>query len=151
MNLSEVHLLRVGAEYQRYVLYDWWPPVGGTMGPNAFWNVDYGVRHRGDLYAEWEARWTGAWTSQLGLRSDTVVTDAGPVQGYDDALPAWGDDAAAFNASPRRRTDINWDLTALARYAPPLPSLPRAATPASPARPTSTSATPGPPTPWPRS
>ena len=116
--LSERHLLRVGAEYQSHVLYDFWPPVGGTMGPNTFWNVDYGQRQRIDAFAEWEARWTDAWLGQVGIRSDTVMTDAGPVQGYDDSLPAWGIDAAAFNASSRRRTDFNWDLSALARYTP---------------------------------
>jgi iron complex outermembrane receptor protein len=116
--LSDRHLLRVGAEYQSHVLYDFWPPVGGTMGPNTFWNIDYGQRQRIDAYAEWEARWTDAWLGQVGIRSNTVVTDAGPVQGYDDSLPAWGVDAAAFNASPRRRTDVNWDLSALARFTP---------------------------------
>lgn len=118
VSLPDGHLLRVGLEYQRHVLYDFWPPVGGTMGPNTFWNVDYGLRQRGDAYAEWEARWSADWLTQVGLRSDTVMTDAGPVQGYDDALPAWGADAAAFNASPRRRTDLNWDLAALARFTP---------------------------------
>ena len=116
--LSDRHLLRLGAEYQAHVLYDFWPPVGGTMGPNTFWNVDYGRRQRVDAYAEWEARWTDAWLGQIGIRSNTVMTDAGPVQGYDDALPAWGIDAAKFNASQRRRTDVNWDLSALARYTP---------------------------------
>jgi iron complex outermembrane receptor protein len=116
--LSDRHLLRIGAEYQSHVLYDFWPPVGGTMGPNTFWNVDYGQRQRIDAYAEWEAHWTDAWLGQLGIRTNTVVTDAGPVQGYDDSLPAWGIDAAAFNAASHRRTDLNWDLSALARYTP---------------------------------
>ena len=116
--LSDKHLLRVGAEGQYHTLYDFWPAVGGTMGPTTFWNVDFGQRLRLDAYAEWEARWSDAWLTQVGLRSDTVMTDAGPVQGYDDALPAWGVDAAAFNASQRRRTDSNWDLSALLRYTP---------------------------------
>jgi iron complex outermembrane receptor protein len=108
----------VGAEYQYQVLYDFWPPVGGTMAPNTFWNVDFGQRRKVDAYAEWEARWTDAWLTQVGVRSDTVMTDAGPVQGYDDGLPAWGLDAAAFNASQRRVVDWNWDLAALARFTP---------------------------------
>jgi len=116
--LSDRHMLRVGAEYQYHTLYDFWPPVGGTMGPNTFWNIDYGQRRRIDAFAEWEARWTDSWLGQVGIRSDTVMTDAGPVQGYDDALPAWGIDAARFNASQHRRTDFNWDLAALARYTP---------------------------------
>jgi iron complex outermembrane receptor protein len=41
------------------------------------------------------------------------------VQGYDNGLAAlWGNDAAAFNARNRDRTDINWDLTALVRHVP---------------------------------
>jgi len=117
--LSERHLLRTGAELQHHTLYDSWPPVGGAMGPNTFWNVDYGQRTKLDLFAEWEARWSEAWTTQAGVRSDTVRTDAGPVQGYDNGLAGvWGDDAAAFNARERRRTDPNWDATVSARFTP---------------------------------
>jgi iron complex outermembrane recepter protein len=115
--VTERDMLRAGAEYQYYTLYDWWPPVGGSMGPNDFWNIDYGRREKIDLFAEWETRWNERWTSQLGIRSDIVITNAGPVQGYDNGLAgAWGNDAAAFNAIDRKRTDCNWDLTALLRY-----------------------------------
>lgn len=116
--LSQRHQLRAGLESLYHTLYDFWPPVGGTMGPNTFWNVDFGQRLRFDAYAEWEARWAEAWLTQIGVRSDTVMTDAGPVQGYNDALPAWGLDAAAFNAATRRVVDVNWDLAVLARFAP---------------------------------
>ena len=116
---SERDILRVGAEYQYYTLYDWWPPVGGAMGPNTFWNIDYGQREKIDAFVEWEAHWNTEWVSQLGVRSDNVRTNAGPVQGYNNGLAGlWGDDAAAFNALDREHTDYNWDLTALARYTP---------------------------------
>ncbi len=115
---GDKHLLRLGVEYQHHTLYDFWPAVGGTMGPNTFWNVDFGQRRRIDAFAEWEARWTQAWLGLVGVRSDTVMTDAGPVQGYNDGLAAWGLDAAAFNASQRRRVDANWDVAVLARYTP---------------------------------
>jgi iron complex outermembrane receptor protein len=119
--LSEKDTLRVGAEYQNYTLNDWWPAVGGSMGPNAFWNVDYGQREKFDAFVEWEAEWNQQWLSQVGVRSDTVVTNAGPVQGYDNGLAGlWGNDAATFNAQGHERTDHNWDLTALARYTPGL-------------------------------
>lgn len=89
------------------------------MGPNAFWNIDYGQREKIDAFVEWEAQWNPEWLSQLGIRSDTLMTNAGPVQGYDNGLAGlWGNDAAAFNAQERKRTDYNWDLTALARYTP---------------------------------
>jgi iron complex outermembrane receptor protein len=116
--LSARHLLRTGAELQAHTLYDWWPPVGGSMGPNTFWNIDYGRRRRIDTYGEWEARWDERWTTQLGMRSDTVTTDASPVQGYDNGLGVWGEDAAAFNAKERRRTDWNWDLSTSTRFTP---------------------------------
>ncbi|MFZ4855058.1 MAG: TonB-dependent receptor plug domain-containing protein [Desulfuromonadaceae bacterium] len=117
--LSERDTLRVGAEYQNYTLYDWWPPVGGSMGPNTFWNVDYGQRDKFDTFVEWEAEWNPQWLSQVGLRNDIVMTDAAPVQGYDNGLAGiWGNDAAAFNAQRHKQTDYNWDLTALGRYTP---------------------------------
>jgi iron complex outermembrane receptor protein len=117
--ISETDILRVGSEYQKYILYDWWPPVGGSMGPNAFWNIDYGIREKIDAFVEWEAQWQPKWVTQLGVRNDTVKTSAAPVEGYDNGLAGlWGNDAAAFNALDHDRTDQNWDLTALARYTP---------------------------------
>lgn len=112
-------IVRLGAEYQQYTLYDWWPAVGGTMGPNAYWNVDYGQRNKIDVYSEWEASWNTQWLSQIGARSTTVRTNAAPVQGYDNGLAGlWGNEAAAFNALDRKRTEHNWDLSAIARYTP---------------------------------
>ena len=117
--LSGRDIVRLGAEYQQYTLYDWWPAVGGTMGPNAYWNVDYGQRNKIDVYSEWEAYWNTQWLSQIGVRSTTVMTNAAPVQGYDNGLAGlWGNEAAAFNALDRKRTEHNWDLSAIARYTP---------------------------------
>jgi iron complex outermembrane receptor protein len=116
---SENHTIRLGAEFQEYTLYDWWPAVGGSMGPNDFWNIDYGQRDKVDVFAEWEAHLTPAWTSLIGVRGTSVMADAAVVQGYDNGLAAlWGDEAAAFNALDRKRTDHNWDLTAMARFTP---------------------------------
>jgi iron complex outermembrane receptor protein len=115
--LSDRDILRTGVEYQRYTLNDSWPPAGGAMGPNTFWNIDLGTRDRIGVYGEWEAYWNPQWLSQIGVRSDTVKTNAGPVQGY-NADPQWANDAAAFNALDRHRTDNNWDLTALASFTP---------------------------------
>ena len=119
VNLREDDVLRVGAERHTYVLYDWWPPVGGSMGPNAFWNVDDGLRLRTGAFAEWEGRWAPALTTRLGLRGDHVVTDAATVQGYDNGLGAiWGNEAAAFNRLRHRRRDDLLDLALTARYQP---------------------------------
>ena len=38
--------LRMGAEYHRYRLDDWWAPSGGGMWPGTFWNIADGQRDR---------------------------------------------------------------------------------------------------------
>ena len=115
INLSARDTLRVGAEMQNYRLDDWWLPSGGGMAPNTFNNINNGKRDRFDLFAEWEARWTSQWLSQIGLRSANVRSNSGAVHGYNATYDA---DANAFNARDRKRTDHNIDLTALARFTP---------------------------------
>jgi iron complex outermembrane recepter protein len=119
VTLSDRDLLRVGGEMQRYRLDDWWPPVANSMmmSPNTFWNINDGKRDRFDLFAEWEAAWSPQWLTLVGIRGDWVKTDAGTVQGYNTS-PGYGNDAARFNASNRKKTDNNVNLTALARYIP---------------------------------
>ena len=114
--LSERDTLRVGAELQNYRLNDWWLPSGGGMAPNTFNNIQDGQRDRLDVFAEWEARWSPQWLSQIGLRSANVRSNSGAVQGYNEA--GYGADASAFNARERQRTDHNLDFTALARFTP---------------------------------
>lgn len=117
ISLTPFDILRTGIEYQTYTLYDWWPAVGGTMGPNDFWNIDFGQRDKVDAFIEWEKTWSSDWFSQIGVRSDNVKTDAAAVQGYDNGLAAlWGNDAALFNAHEKHRVDHNWDFASLLRY-----------------------------------
>jgi hypothetical protein len=92
------------------------------MNGSTFWNINDGKRDRFDVFGEWEARWSGQWLSQLGLRSSTVWMDTGDVQGYnpvDYGNPANPNSIpGAFNAADRSRTDHNLDLTALLRFTP---------------------------------
>jgi iron complex outermembrane recepter protein len=114
--LREGDVLRVGGEFQRYRLDDWWEPSGKGMWPETFWNIHDGERDRLAAYGEWEREWDTQWLTQLGLRHEQVEMNAGEVQGYNPMFsPA---DEAAFNAADRELTDHNWDLTALARFAP---------------------------------
>ncbi|MDD2846429.1 MAG: TonB-dependent receptor plug domain-containing protein [Rhodoferax sp.] len=115
ITLSARDTLRVGAELQNYRLDDWWLPSGGGMAPNTFDNIQDGQRDRADLFAEWEARWSPQWLSQIGLRSANVRSHSGAVQGYNASYAA---DASAFNARERQRTDHHIDFTALARFTP---------------------------------
>lgn len=119
LDLAGGDTLRVGAEYQRYRLDDYWPPSGGGMWPDTFWNIRDGQRDRMALFGEWESQVADDWTVLAGLRYEHVVSDAGDAVGYDDTPPAKGnqvEDAAAFNARDHERTDNNLDLTALARW-----------------------------------
>lgn len=117
--LGEIDTIKTGAEYLRYTLYDWWPPVGGSMGPQTFWNIDNGRRNRLGAYAEWSRNWHPQWQSTIGLRRERVETNASDVQGYNNGLAAaWGDDAAAFNAREHRHVDQNWDLSAQLSHQP---------------------------------
>ncbi|NTW55477.1 MAG: TonB-dependent receptor [Chlorobiaceae bacterium] len=150
IDLSKRDLLRLGAETQLYRLDDWWPPspadltgmlfssahpdpaIAAGMSPNTFWNINDGKRDRFALFGEWEAKWSPRWTSLLGIRTELVNMDTGPVQGYNNVDPAdpyypsylymyytgYLLSATDFNALDRKRTDINLDLTALARYTP---------------------------------
>jgi iron complex outermembrane receptor protein len=138
---SDRDLFRVGGEYQRYNLNDWWPAIGpllpvpsmspmsgmamsmvNMMNGSTFWNINDGKRDIFSVFGEWEARWSEQWLSQLGVRGSTVWMDTGDVQGYN--VMDYGNPAnpnsipGAFNAADRSRTDHNLDLTALLRFNP---------------------------------
>lgn len=119
MMVSERDTLKVGGEYQRYRLNDWWDPIAptGGMGGGTFWNINNGQRDRFDLFGEWEARWNPQWLSQFGVRSSTMTMDTGNVQGY-NTTNYQVTTYAAFNAADRNKTDNNMDLSVLARYTP---------------------------------
>ena len=138
--LAAQDTFRVGADLHRFTLDDWWPAsmtMVGSMGPNTLWNVNDGRRNRFGSYLEWEGRHGHGWTELLGVRNDVVTMNAGSVQGYNmcggqmnapsycmmktqTGSAAYYDDATAFNSANRGRRDNNFDLTALARYAPGL-------------------------------
>jgi len=122
--LSARNTLRVGNEFRRFTLNDWWTPTTSaidTLGPNTMLNVNNGRRSRFGTWAEWEARPAKKWTTLLGIRSDIVLMNTGNVQGYNSSPDTTGDasyyaDATAFNSVSHARQDYNFDVTALARY-----------------------------------
>ncbi len=113
---QETQQLQVGGEWNRYRLDDWWPPSGGGMWPNTFWNIRNGERDRLAAFAEWSAAVRPDWRTTLGVRVERVTTDADPVQGYANTngmapmLSYQLRDATAFNSRDRRRSDTNWNL-----------------------------------------
>ncbi|WP_374403573.1 TonB-dependent receptor [Niveibacterium sp.] len=125
VTLTDTDVLRIGNEFHRFRLDDWWPAVPGSMmmGPDAYKNINNGQRDRLGTYAEWEASWSPAWRSVLGVRYDRVSMDTGDVQPYSwmgmmGGPDADADAAMAFNAIDHARTDNNLDLTAMLRFVP---------------------------------
>jgi iron complex outermembrane receptor protein len=112
--------LRVGNEFHRFRLDDWWPPVAGAMmmSPQTYENIVDGQRDRLAFFAEWEGKLADRWSTLLGVRHESVSSDANDVQGYGCGMMCAPDNAAAasFNARSRKRHDNNVDLTALATY-----------------------------------
>jgi iron complex outermembrane receptor protein len=124
--LADRGLVRIGGEYQALRLDDWWPPSGAGMWPYDFLNINDGQRDRYAAFGEWEFR-NDRWSSIVGLRFESVSTDAGPVHGYNvNTFPTGGTggmgnqtrDAALFNSQSRDKSDDNWDLSWLARFTP---------------------------------
>ncbi|MBI5416032.1 MAG: TonB-dependent receptor plug domain-containing protein [Candidatus Omnitrophica bacterium] len=139
MDLSSRNTLRVGNEFAHFDLDDWWPPSPAqarsacntgnvntstcSMAPGTLWNINNGRRNRVGSFAEWETDWNKQWTSLIGLRNDVVWMNADDVIGYNmnpaaTNYSAYYLDAIAFNARDHARTDVNFDVTALARYEP---------------------------------
>lgn len=112
--------LRLGNEYHRFLLDDWWPPVAGSMmmGPNPYQSINGGSRDRMAFFAEWEGRLAPQWTGLFGVRDEIVRTDTGKVQPYGTGMMSMTDVMAAntFNARSHDRRDNNVDLTALLRF-----------------------------------
>ncbi|GBQ71302.1 TonB-dependent IMP dehydrogenase [Ameyamaea chiangmaiensis NBRC 103196] len=121
--LGRRHTLGLGSSFDHNGLNDWWPPLTGSMmmGPGTFHTINDGRRDRLGHYIEWNARWTRHLSTQLGLRNDVVMMNTGPVAPYSwTGMMSAADAAAAqrFNASARGRTDVNFDVTATARWTP---------------------------------
>ncbi|KAB2924488.1 MAG: TonB-dependent receptor [Dechloromonas sp.] len=120
IDLSDTDILRIGYDFQKYRLDDWWPPIGfgpGSMCCNDFWNIRDGKRDRQAVFGELESQWNSRWLTLLGIRLGTVKSDAASVQGYSN-IGAYRGDAARFNALDHKRKDEHVDWTALLRHTP---------------------------------
>lgn len=131
-SLAATNTLRLGHEFHRYSLDDWWPALENSfMGPHDFWNIRDGKRQRFALFSELDQQVNAKLFTQLGARLEQVRMNTGAVAGYHSAADGsyggmmgstpyedstYQTDAAAFNALDHHRDDLNLDLTASARY-----------------------------------
>jgi len=120
--LTTRHTLRLGNDYRREKLNDWWPPVAGSMmmGPDTYLNVNDGRRERLGAFGEWQSRWSSRLATLIGARFDRVSMNTGEVQPYGTGMMNMTDAMAAmdFNAADRHRRDDNWGASALISFAP---------------------------------
>jgi len=117
IHLSETAQLRTGAEWQRYYLNDWWPPVANAMmmGPNTFQNINGGLQQISSVFGEWAQQFDPQVKSVLGVRYALVNASTGNVNGYMNS-GAEVTDANAFNANNRYRNFNNVDITLTTSY-----------------------------------
>jgi iron complex outermembrane recepter protein len=116
--LSSRHIVKVGNDFHRYSLDDWWPAAMamlGGMGPNTFWNINNGHRDVFGLFAESNYKWNEKLTTNIGIRTDIVRMNTGNVDGYNSTIND-GADSTAFNAKDHAKQDNNYDITASTQY-----------------------------------
>jgi iron complex outermembrane receptor protein len=113
---SGSHTYRVGMEYLTND-FDVYSQSSSLAAATIKDNIRHASRDRLGVFGEWEAKLSPQWKTLLGLRSDTVKSDAAAVTRLGMAPSAMVQaDAARFNAASRNRTDHNWDLAAQAVY-----------------------------------
>ena len=119
--LNDQDTLKVGSEIQYYQLDDTWASNSGEgmMTGNAFLNINNGKRNRFDIYGQLDSLWTENWITSLGARLGIVQTDSDDVHGYNQTNDMGSNqlaDSDTFNASKRKKTDENIDISLLTRY-----------------------------------
>lgn len=121
INLTQRHHLKIGSAFEHNRLNDWWPPLMKSMmmGPGTFHNLNGAHRDHLGHFLQWNAQWTPRFSTEIGMRSDIIMMNTGPVSPYNWMGVMGMKDAHAahiFNAQKRGRTDTNFDVTALARW-----------------------------------
>ena len=119
--LNDQDTLKVGSEIQYYQLDDTWASNSGEgmMTGNAFLNINNGKRNRFDIYGQLDSLWTENWITSLGARLGIVQTDSDDVHGYNQTNNMSSNqlaDSDTFNASKRKKTDENINISLLTRY-----------------------------------
>lgn len=110
--LQGVNTYRLGAEYLTNDFNSYTQTAAGMQQDT----IRNGSRDRFGVYGEWESRLGSQWKTLVGLRSDTVKTDAGSIVNQGTVNAVSTNNKNAFNNGNRNFTDNNWDFTAQAKY-----------------------------------
>ena len=107
-----LHTLRVGTGFHYNQLEAYQENAMTGMQQDTF-NDAY--RTRVGTYGEWQTDWTSRWTTQVGVRNDTVISDASDIERF-NPMGGAAADAAAFNAKGHDFVDASFDVTAAVRW-----------------------------------
>ncbi len=105
---------RLGAEYLHNAFDSYSQRLLSSVRQDIFRD---NTRERFGLYAEQQVQHGARWQTLVGVRSDTVKSDAADIVNAGASTPMLLADQAAFNARAHDITDHNWDVTLLTRYA----------------------------------
>jgi len=108
----DVHTFRVGTGFH-WNEFDAYQQNAVTAARQD--TLNQASRIRVGTYGEWQADWTDRWTTQLGVRNDTVMSDAANVRHYFAPSAA---DAARFNGRSHDFLEANFDALASVRFTP---------------------------------
>jgi iron complex outermembrane receptor protein len=108
----EAHIFRIGSGFHlnQFDAYQQNAISGAQQN-----TLNDATRARIGTHLEVQSDWSDRWTTLVGVRNDTVLSDAANIQAF---FPAGAADAAAFNAREHEFTDVNWDVTAALRFTP---------------------------------
>ncbi|MBB1304530.1 TonB-dependent receptor [Pseudoalteromonas sp. SR43-5] len=139
--LNKSSSILLAQEYYNYRIDDWWPGIEGStmMGPNDYVNINNGKRERIAAFAEYESQINTKLWLNAGVRIESVNTQVGEVQPYNDGMSMMDMDdmsdmdsmetmtmsdtstdnsiaAQNFNAGGRDKTDTIVDANLLINY-----------------------------------
>jgi len=106
------HTFRVGTGFHFNKLNAYQQSVMTGMQQDTFNDA---WRARVGTYGEWQTDWTSQWRTLLGVRNDTVISDASDIERWNPMSGAAAD-AAAFNSKGHRFVDANFDATGALRW-----------------------------------
>ncbi|MBQ4858061.1 TonB-dependent receptor [Pseudoalteromonas sp. MMG007] len=119
INLDKNSTLLLGQEYYNYRIDDWWPAIEGStmMGPNDYVNINNGKRERIAAFAEYESQINTKLWLNAGVRIESVNTQVGKVQSYNDGMSVMdmGDMSDMGSMESMTMSDTSTDNTVAAQ------------------------------------
>ena len=106
------HTFRVGTDFHRNYFDAYQQNALSGLQQDT---LNDAARARFGSYLELQSDWSDQWQTLMGVRNDTVWSDADDIANF---FPASAADRAAFNAQSHEFTDVNFDAMIAVRFTP---------------------------------